>query len=113
MNKQSRARLAEAVTTLTELADAENLIAMADVNIQTMLDEASNLITDVGSEEREKFDNMPEGLQSSPTGEAIEQAADTLEYLNWPTWDRTEDDDWADTLADEVQAIINEVEELL
>jgi len=113
MNKQSRARLAEAVTILSELSDAENLLAMSDEAIASMIDEATDLIIDVGSEEREKFDNMPEGLQSSPTGEAIEQAADALEYVNWPQgWDR-QDEDWAEVLADEIQSVINEVEELL
>lgn len=33
----------------------------------------------LGEAEREKFDNMPEGLQSADTGQNIEQAADALE----------------------------------
>jgi hypothetical protein len=119
MNKQSRKTLGEAYTILCELNDAENLLAMSDEAIKTMLDEASNLITNVAEEEREKFDNMSEGLQASPTGQAIEEAADLLEGVNLDlTWTREAegDDDpegWAEQLASEVQDVIDEFGELL
>jgi hypothetical protein len=33
----------------------------------------------MSDEEREKFDNMPEGLQQGERGQSIEEAADALE----------------------------------
>ena len=58
MNKQQRKRLNE-------------LIEQVE-GIVTELDE-------MAQEEQEKYDNMPEGLQESERGEALQDAADNLE----------------------------------
>ena len=58
MNKETRKRLSSILEQITAARDE---------------------IEDIAGEEREKFDNMPEGLQSSEKGEAIETAADTLD----------------------------------
>jgi 2-oxoglutarate dehydrogenase complex dehydrogenase (E1) component-like enzyme len=52
--------------------------AMAD-KVRDVLEEAQQFFEDMASEERDKFDNMPEGLQQGERGQAIEQAADGLE----------------------------------
>jgi hypothetical protein len=44
-----------------------------------LLNRAQAIIADVGMEERDKFDGMPEGLQKGEKGQAIEEAADRLE----------------------------------
>ena len=36
-------------------------------------------LADVQSQEQEAFDNMPEGLQASEKGQAVEEAADNLQ----------------------------------
>jgi len=46
---------------------------------RALLDEARGLLECVAEAEREAYDNMPEGLQSSERGEASEAAADALD----------------------------------
>lgn len=65
MNKANRKTIAEKIKALESLRD--EMGAIADV------------LRDFASEEREKFDNMPESLQQSEQGQAIENAADTLD----------------------------------
>lgn len=43
------------------------------------LEEAQQVCSDMACEERDKFDNLSEGLQQSERGELLEQAADALE----------------------------------
>jgi hypothetical protein len=43
------------------------------------MDEIVSTVNTLADEEREKFDNMPEGLQAGDKGQAIQEAADTLE----------------------------------
>lgn len=58
MNKQNRKDLQGYVDSLEKIKS----------NIETMMEE-----------EQSKFDNMPEGLQESERGEAIQEAIDNLE----------------------------------
>lgn len=58
MNKQRRASLKEAVE---------------------LLERAKSIIEFVSEEEREAFDNLPEGIQYSERGEQMEEYADTLD----------------------------------
>jgi hypothetical protein len=44
-----------------------------------MLREAHQIIETLAEQEREKYDNMPEGLQNGERGQAISEAADALE----------------------------------
>lgn len=113
MNKQNRAELETAKVALEDLADEKLLEDMADEAIQEKLDTASAIISDIGNQEREKFDNMPESLQNGERGQAMSDAADVLEGISMPEkWDRTTED-WASTLAGEVQTIIDELDNLL
>lgn len=43
------------------------------------LDKASDMISDAMSDEQDAFDNMPEGLQESERGEAMETAIDNMD----------------------------------
>lgn len=59
MNKQRRKDLAEAIE---------------------LLDQAKGIIETCATDERDGLDNMPEGLQEGERGQAIEAAADALDY---------------------------------
>lgn len=64
MNKADRKKVA---ALKAKLEDLQNEAARIGEEIQELADA-----------EREKFDNMPEGLQQSESGQKIEQAADAL-----------------------------------
>lgn len=64
MNKDQRKRLDEALKLLDE---ANELIG-----------QAQGIVEEIAGDERDKFDNMPEGLQAGERGQAIEAAADAL-----------------------------------
>ena len=59
MNKQNRKELQDYVDSIEEIK----------LNIETMMEE-----------EQEKLDNMPESLQESERGEAMQNAIDQMEY---------------------------------
>ena len=61
MNKEKRNRIAEIMDKLNEIADE---------------------ICEVAQEERDAFDNLPEAIQYSDRGEAMEAAADELEDVS-------------------------------
>lgn len=67
MNKKQRERLDELIGQVESIA--EDILAMQE-------------------EEQEKYDNMPEGLQESERGEAIQAAADNLQeaYDDLTNW---------------------------
>lgn len=67
MNDARRKRLEAAKATLEQASDA--LIA---ASVEDTIDE-------VASEERDAFDNLPEGLQQGDKGQAMEAAADALD----------------------------------
>ncbi len=46
------------------------------------LNDAKSIIEDIASQERDKFDNLSEGLQQSDRGQAMEENADDLESVN-------------------------------
>lgn len=58
MNKDQRKQLNDVVTALSDLRDQLDAIA---------------------SDERDKYDNLTEGLQATERGQALSDAADTLE----------------------------------
>ncbi|CAB4186564.1 hypothetical protein UFOVP1329_30 [uncultured Caudovirales phage] len=47
--------------------------------LKVQVAEIATQIEDLAGEEREKFDNLTEGLQQAESGQAIEQAAQNLE----------------------------------
>jgi hypothetical protein len=71
MNKQGRFLIQQVIDTVRGLPESKDMMG----DLQGAADDIENL----ASEEREKFDNMSEGLQAGPTGQAIEEAAEILE----------------------------------
>jgi len=47
-----------------------------------LLNDAKSIIEDIASQERDKYDNLSEGLQQSDRGQAMEENADDLESIN-------------------------------
>ena len=47
-------------------------------NMKTRMEEIGATLGELGEAEREKFDNMPEGLQGGDRGQAMEEAAGNL-----------------------------------
>lgn len=68
------------------------------------LEIAKGEIEELASDEREKFDNLPEGLQLSERGEAHEKAADALD-------EAVEEFEGIDTAIDEIVAKLDEAAE--
>ena len=54
-------------------------ILAAIENAKSELAAQQDLISELAESEREKFDNMSEGLQNGEKGQAISEAADALE----------------------------------
>lgn len=77
MNQQQRKQLTELLGHAADLRAAIEAVMSQGQD----LDDLSNSVDEMASEEREKFDNMPEGLQASERGQAIEEAADTLDAI--------------------------------
>lgn len=49
--------------------------------VYTSLDDAMSKIIEVRSDEEDSFDNLPDGLQASKTGESIQAAIDWLDGI--------------------------------
>lgn len=47
--------------------------------VNEKLDDAFSELEEIAGEEREKYDNMPEGLQNSEKGERLNEIADYLD----------------------------------
>lgn len=47
-----------------------------------LIEQASEIIDNVMNDEQEALDNMPESLQYSERGEAMQEAIDNLSYLD-------------------------------
>ena len=48
-----------------------------------LIEQAKEIISAVAEEEREAYDNLPEGLQESEMGETMKEIADELEYVDF------------------------------
>ena len=65
MNEERRKELSKAIKILESIKD--------------QIEEAQNIVSQASEEEREYYDNMPEGLQQSERGYRAEEAAGALE----------------------------------
>ena len=81
MNKTGRKTIEDAMSKIQEAIELLNI--------------AKDMIEELQEEEQEKFDNMPENLQYSEKGEALEYSAETLQDL-----------------VDSLENVIDEVDEL-
>lgn len=50
------------------------------LEVVAMLDEATSRLQEIRDDEQESFDNLPDGLQCSKTGESMQSA---IAELNW------------------------------
>ena len=55
--------------------------AGSDEELRSMREDLAQQIRDVGQEEQDKYDNMPEGLQQGDTGQMIEERAQACESI--------------------------------
>lgn len=119
MNKAQRKTLQEAVDRV-DLGLFTDEAALSDIealktNLEGALSNLESVVNDLASEERDKFDNMPEGLQASENGQKIEEAADTLENVTFPgmsDYDLTTEEG-RDSLASDLEGLVDELGELL
>lgn len=114
MNQVQRNTLKKAIAEFTLLTDVNLLKTITIEDFQTRHNNFEEDVTTIAEEEREKYDNMSEGLQASATGERIGEIADALENIAFGIdFDPEEarDDDWYENIAQQVQDIIDEVEE--
>lgn len=79
MNQQQRKTLSNAIQALGAFTDAEHCLEKGHVAVLNAVEDAKSVFQEIADEEREKFDNMPEGLQQGDKAQAMEEAADALE----------------------------------
>lgn len=115
MNKAQRTKLQAAADECKGLLDLDECKALGADAAKVLIEKFESVVTEVAEEEREKFDNMPEGLQASPTGEKLEENADTLENISFPDAEQVDwsNDESIESFIDEVNTAIDEVEAIL
>lgn len=70
-------------------------------NASSLLSDTSTTVDDLAMEERDGFDNLPEGLQMSERGEAMEMAADNLDNAR----------DYVDDASSNVDDVVSDLED--
>lgn len=116
MNKQQRKDLADAISALEPFTDADHCLEQGVAAVISAVDDAKSVFESMAEEEREKFDNMPEGLQSSDRATALEEAAEALENAvsKLEEVDLSEhvkpEDGWHEEVSDLIQEAIDEAE---
>lgn len=79
MNQGQRKQLATAIQALGVYTDADACLEAGYAKVLAAVEESKSVFQEIADEEREKFDNMPEGLQQGDRAAAMEEAADALE----------------------------------
>jgi hypothetical protein len=117
VNKAQRKTLQEAVDRIVPFCEEDTLDGTDETKtkIEAALANLESVTTDLAVEERDKFDNMPEGLQASENGQKIEEAADTLENLTFPDMSDYDlkTDEGRDSLQSDLTSLVDELEALL
>lgn len=113
MNKEDRKALESAVSTLSRYTDVEAVGAMTRSVVVEAYEQAKSIVEGVAESEREKFDNLNEGLQASEKGQTLEQNADTLEGINWPEVPEAWSDEAVEAFCEEVQIAVDEIEMII
>lgn len=72
-------RIEQVTTSSYRIAMAGIEEAASGVGDRDALQSLIDMVEELASEQREKFDNMPEGLQHGDTGQTLEQQADALD----------------------------------
>lgn len=116
MNKQQRKDLADAISALEPFTDADHCLEQGVAAVISAVDDAKSVFESMAEEEREKFDNMPEGLQQSERGSALEEAAEALEeaVVSLENIDLSEhvkpEDGWHEEVSEFIQEAIDNAE---
>jgi len=114
MNQAQRKVLAATLADLSSFSDADHCTEVGFEACTAAVGAALSVIDSMADEEQEKYDNMPEGLQNSSKGEAIQEAAEALstarDDLNDADNVTADEDDWATTLSEAVESAINNAE---
>lgn len=114
MNQAQRKTLAAAIAELSPFGDADRCTEVGFEAATNAVGAALSVIKSMAEEEQEKFDNMPESLQDSERGQAIQEAADALAAAQSDLEDAdnvtADEEDWADTLSTAVQSAIDNAE---
>jgi len=90
MNKERRKNLGEAISLLC--------------SAQESIERAKEIVEDVRDEEQESYDNLPESLQESERGEAMQENIDNLESVSG------ELDDIFDNVETQIEEIQNVID---
>lgn len=111
MNNGQRTTIRKALDALRPFSDAsrlEELQATGKGPLQKVMQVLESAVSDIADEEREKFDNLSEGLQNAATGQKLEEYADALENIDWIDLD----DDFSDgdKLAERIESLIEDIE---
>lgn len=103
---------------LDDCINLDPILTAEDVNaLAQSFTEAAEEARSLGEETREKFDNMPEGLQQGDTGQLLEARADACEAVadelenaasELESWEPDEDCKKEDEIADAAQAAVEE-----
>lgn len=106
MNKQQRKDLAKLEKKLEPFKDEGALSALSKEDKDAVDDELSDIrqeLESVVSEEQEKYDNMPEGLQNGDKGEELSDVIQTLQggvdALDAVDGADLKEEDWADRIS--------------
>lgn len=116
MNQQQRKTLQNAISALTPFADADHCLEVGADAVIDAVDEAKSVFEDIAQEERDKFDNLPEGFQNGDRGAAMEEAADALESAVSDlenvdlTKGKAPDEDWHEEVSGFIQEAIDNAE---
>lgn len=119
MNAQQRKTIQAAIDTLSAFTDADHCKEQGVAAVIDAVSNARSVFTEEAEAEREKFDNMPEGLQQTEKGEKLEEAADQLESADSSLEEVdlsehvTPEEGWADDVAEQIQTAIDEAEAAL
>ena len=108
MNASQRKTVQGWINELEPFADAED---MDVTKAKDICESISIAIGEMASDERDKFDNMSEGLQNSEKGQAIADAADALESAESDIADLSDMD--AEEIADAIGDCIGNLELVL
>lgn len=86
---------------LSQLYDIEDDLdnVVQDENLPGTLREIAENLRNLGQEQQDKYDNMPEGLQQGPTGEMLEERANNCES-------------WADEIEQAADELEHKIEEI-
>jgi len=116
MNKATRKQLSEIVDKLRGVEDEDLVLKRGAVEVMALVSDMACELNDIAGEERDKFDNMPEGLQNGDRGQEMQEAADALESaahalgaINVNT--EKPEEGWNTEVADEVSNAIMDIEQ--